>query len=86
MTGEKVEKYIKEVLEMEPRHDVKALAYAFNEMAGELNHEAFELMELLLYNVPINSLMTHSYGFHTANGREIINNLKEKYYEYEKFN
>ena len=86
MTGKEVEKYIKEVLEMEPRHNVEALAYAFNEIAGELNHEAFELMELLLYNVPINSLMTHSYGFHTANGREIINNLKEKYYEYESTN
>ena len=82
MTGKEVEKYIKEVLEMEPRHDVKALAYAFNEMAGELNHEAFELMELLLYNVPINSLMTHSYGFHTANGRHIIESIQSKYYEY----
>ena len=86
MTGKEVEKYIKEVLEMEPRHNVEALAYAFNEIAGELNHEAFELMELLLYNVPINSLMTHSYGFHTANGREIINNLKDKYYGYESIN
>jgi len=26
--------------------------------------------------------MTHSYGFHTRNGREIINSLKGKYYEY----
>ena len=37
----------------------------------------------LLENMPINSLMTHSYGFHTANGRHIIETIKEKYYEYE---
>ena len=42
-----------------------------------------ELMELLLDNRPITALHTHSYGFHTANGRGIINSLKEKYYEYE---
>ena len=42
-----------------------------------------ELMELLLDNRPITALYTHSYGFHTANGRGIINSLKEKYYEYE---
>jgi len=28
-------------------------------------------------------LHTHSYGFHTANGRRIINKIKDYYYEYE---
>ena len=52
--------------------------------ATQLNDlNEYELMELLLRNKPINSLMTHSYGFHTRTGREIINKLKEKYYEYE---
>jgi hypothetical protein len=51
-------------------------------MAEEIDANERELMELLLNNKPINSLMTHSYGFHTRNGRTIINNLKGKYYEY----
>ena len=40
-------------------------------------------MELLLRNKPIDALHTHSYGFHTSNGRGIINRIKEYYYEYE---
>ena len=83
MTGEQVEKYIREDLECEPIHDCKALANAITEMSQQLVHDECELMWLLLENRPINSLMTHSYGFHTANGREIIETIKEKYYEYE---
>ena len=89
MTGEQVRKYIENELGCEPVHEVDALACAIEDMANELEKRRdgkytteLELMELLLNNKPINSLMTHSYGFHTANGREIINNLKGKYYEY----
>ena len=42
-----------------------------------------ELMYLLLENRPIDALHTHSYGFHTVNGRGIINRIKDYYYEYE---
>jgi hypothetical protein len=52
-------------------------------VAEELQHDSYDLMKLLLANEPINSLMTHSYGFHTANGRFIIERIKENYYEYE---
>ena len=83
MTGEQVRKYIENELGCEPVHDVDALASAIEEMAEEIDANKRELMELLLSNKPINSLMTHSYGFHTANGRGIINSLKGKYYEYE---
>ena len=83
MTGEQVEKYIMRDLGMIPRHDCYALAGAITDMAEELDHDECELMYLLLENRPINVLYTHSYGFHTANGREIINNLQHKYYEYE---
>ena len=82
MTGKEVEKYIMGDLGCEPRHDCEALAAAITEMAEEIDANERELMELLLNNKPINSLMTHSYGFHTRNGRTIINNLKGKYYEY----
>ena len=89
MTGKEVEKYIIGDLGCEPRHDCEALAAAITEMARELEIKegkyitGLELMELLLDNRPITALHTHSYGFHTANGRGIINSLKEKYYEYE---
>ena len=39
-------------------------------------------MKLLFFNDPIPSLFTHNYCFHTASGRNIIETLKEKYYEY----
>ena len=83
MTGEQVRKYIENELGCEPVHDVDALASAIEEMAEEIDANKRELMELLLDNRPITALHTHSYGFHTANGRGIINSLKEKYYEYE---
>ena len=86
MTEEQIEKYIREDLGYEPRHDCEALANAITEMSQQLVHDEFELVELLLRNKPINSLMTHSYGFHTANGRNIIETIKEKYYEYESTN
>jgi len=83
MTGEQVEKYIREDLGMTPRHDCYALADAITDMAEELDHDERELMYLLLENRPIDAIHTHSYGFHTANGRHIINKLQDKYYEYE---
>ena len=83
MVGKEVKKYIREDLGYIPRHDCEALAAAITDMAEEIDTDERKLMELLLNNKPINSLMTHSYGFHTRTGREIINKLKEKYYEYE---
>ena len=83
MTEEQVEKYIRKDLGMTPRHDCHALADAITDMAKELDHDECELMYLLLENRPIDALHTHSYGFHTANGREIINRIKDYYHEYE---
>lgn len=86
MTGKQVEDYIKNELQMEPRHDCYALADALTNTSKELDTNECELMYLLLENKPINRLMTHSYGFHTASGRHIIETIKEKYYEYESAN
>ena len=85
MTGKQVEGYIKYNLQMTPRHDVDALADAITDMAYELEYDEFELLQLLLENKPIDAIHTHSYGFHTANGRHIIETIKEKYYEYEQY-
>jgi hypothetical protein len=83
MTAEQLETYIKEELNSEPRHDCEALSLAISDIAEEVGHNEFEIMRLLLENIEIPALYTHSYGFHTANGREIINAIKNKYYEYE---
>ncbi len=71
----------------ECRHDEEAMAAAINDMVVDLDYDnEWDLFLLLVENKPVNSLMTHSYGFHTANGREIINNIKDKYYGYESVN
>ncbi len=82
MTGKQVHKYITKELGYTPRHDVDALACAVNDMAAELEYDAFELLELLLTNKPIVDLHTHSYGFHTRNGRYIIEKMQAYYYDY----
>ena len=86
MTGEQVEKYIREDLGMEPRHDCMALADAITDVSLDMDHDEYELMYLLLENRPIDALHTHSYGFHTANGRGIIERIQDYYYEYESGN
>ena len=83
MVGKQVEGYIKYTLQKTPRHDCHALAKAITYMGNELDHDECELLYLLLENRPIDAIHTHSYGFHTANGRHIIETIKEKYYEYE---
>ena len=79
MTAQEVENHIKS-LGYEPRHDINALAIAVNEASGEFEHNAFELLQLLIENKPIKALMTHSYGFHTANGRSLIESMQNAYY------
>ena len=83
MTGEQIREYIENELSCDPVHDVDALACAIEDVANEIEFDSFQIMRLLLENVEIPALHTHSYGFHTANGRQIINGIKNKYYEYE---
>ena len=80
MTGEQIEKYIKKELGFEPRHNCMALAEAINHIADEVEYDSFALMQLLLENKPIDALHTHSYGFHTANGRSLIEGMQNAYY------
>ena len=83
MTTEQVEKYITEDLGMTPRHNCEALACAITDISAEVDYDSYELMQLLLENRPIDGLHTHSYGFHTANGRSLINGMVNLYNEYE---
>jgi len=82
MTKNQVEMYIRVDLDSTPRHDCGVLALAINEVAEEVGHDSYALMELLLINKPIPSLYTHSYGFHTANGRGLIESMQHAYNTY----
>jgi hypothetical protein len=81
ITGEQIENYITTQLECKPRHNCEALAVAINHIADEVDYDSFALMQLLLENKPIDALHTHSYGFHTANGRSLIEGMQNAYYE-----
>ena len=88
LTSKKVKEYTEWRSGEELRHCPDAVAEACNEMMRKFNNEfdgeldAKDLMKLLFFNDPIPSLHTHSYGFNTATGRNIIETLKMKYYEY----
>ena len=70
----------------ECKHDAYAMSEAIMDMAYELEYDnEWDLFHLLVENKPIPKLYTHSYGFHTSGGRAIIESIKEKYYEKEKY-
>ena len=81
MTTEQVEKYITEDLGMTPRHNCEALACAITDISAEVDYDSYEIMQLLLENRPIDGLYTHSYGFHTTNGRSIIEEIQKRFPE-----
>ena len=84
LTSKKVEKYITQRTNQELRHCPNCIAAACNDASRRFSHDnAKDFMRLLCFNDPILELMTHNYGFHTANGRNIIETIKEYYYKYE---
>ena len=84
LTSKKVERYVAHRSNQELRHCPDCIAAACNDETKENNHDkTIDLMKLLLFNDPIPSLHTHSYGFNTATGRHIIETIKERYYDYE---
>ena len=92
ITGEEIYDYLIDNYG-ECRHNEDAMASAINNTVIDLEEQRvfkvpteWELFKLLVENEPINYLMTHSYGFHTATGRKIINSIKDKYYGYESIN
>ena len=87
LTIKKVKDYMAWRTDEKLKHCPKALAYACNAMCYELGyHDAKDLMKLLFFNDPIPVLHTHNYGFHTATGRDIIETLKNYYYEHKSTN
>ena len=84
LTSKQVKDYMAWRTDEEFRQCPKAIATACNDMAEEYNHNAKDLLKLLLFNDPIPLLHTHSYGFNTATGRMLIEKLKSRYYIHEK--
>ena len=75
--------YFNNDLQMKPKHDLKACKYAFNELNKEVQTNVNNLIYLIFENKPIEELYTHSYGFHTRNGRYLINQFKNLYYSHD---
>ena len=82
LTTKKVEDYFSWRTDQELRHCPDCIAAACNDSSMIFNYDAKELMKLVLFDDPIPSLHTHSYGFHTATGRNIIQTVQEYYHEY----
>ena len=93
LTSKKVIDYMSYRTDEELRQCPEAIAAACNDVADEYSHTEFgkaaepkDYMRLLFFNDPIKGMFTHSYGFHTATGRHIIETIKNKYYEYKSTN
>jgi hypothetical protein len=80
MKATEVTQYI-ESLGQTPRHNVKAMARAFTSLSTRLKTPPLDLMKFILSNKPMEGFYTHSYGFHTREGREIINQFEATYYD-----
>lgn len=81
MRAKQVLEYIENTLNQTPRHNCKALAKAITQASKKFKQNQFDMMMLLLENKPIGG-HTHSYGFHTAYGRELIDTMSNYYYKF----
>ena len=82
-TSKKIKSYLERVYG-KCRHCPDSLAFAANQACIDFSHDkAFDLFKLLTENQPIPTLHTHSYSFHTATGRQIIQSMRNYYFEAE---
>ena len=66
------------------RHNVDALAFAAEKTANLFSDtEPMEVIRFMLGDIPIKGHFTHSYGFHTRDGRAMREFFGTKYEEYE---
>ena len=82
ITIKQLKNYFDNDLQMTCKHDLKACKYAFNVLNKEVKTNILDLVYLIFENKPIDNLYTHSYNFHTRNGRYIIDSFKNYYYNY----
>lgn len=65
----------------QPRHNISSLVKACKIIAKQSKLKPLDLFFLLIENKPIEGEYTHSYGFHTRTGRELIESLQSAYYQ-----
>lgn len=84
MVSERTVRLWFKVNNINPKHDFKKLQFAFNTLKGDIDHsvEMSDLMDFIFLNRPISAIHTHSYGFHTATGRAMIDSFKDYYESY----
>jgi hypothetical protein len=88
LTSKRVKEYMMWRTDQELVHCPDCITKACNDIYDEYKNNEFvdlkaiDFMNLLFFNDPIKGLNTHNYSFNTAHGREIINKLKERYYEH----
>ena len=81
--NEKILKYAKDE-DLDLKHSVDALSYAAIKTANLFSDiEPMRVIKFMLCNEPIGGF-THSYGFHTRDGRAMREFFGTKYYEYER--
>ena len=81
--NKKIENYV-ENEGWELKHSVDALSYAAIETANLFSDiEPMEVVRFMLSDVPIKGHFTHSYGFHTREGRAMREFFGTKYHEYQ---
>jgi len=78
MTSKDIQNYIEVDLGSYLRHDPEMLLEATQETASTFDLDEWKVLRLVLANEPMTG--THSYGFHTAYGRAIIDNFSFIYH------
>ena len=81
ITLKTINKYFKDN-NLEAMHNLKAFKKAINILNKEVQIDSFDLFLLIVENKPINGLHTHSYGFHTSNGRYLIDSFANLYHKF----
>jgi len=62
------------------QHCADSMELALDYTANEYDVDVEDLFHLIIENEPMSG--THSYGFHTAYGRGLINTFKNEYYNH----
>lgn len=71
-------------IKIKSKHNLPAFKKAINTLNEELKTDAFCLFLFIVEDKPINSLYTHSYEFHTGNGRYILETFTTHYNNFNK--
>ncbi len=70
MTAQDIIDYIEQDLKCEVKHDASRLLRATHQVAWVYELDEWSVLRFILANEPMRG--THSYGFHTRYGREIV--------------